>query len=101
MDERKTFKHLGDFVPSNHTSVLQPTNMILQCPLKHVFRMAFYGWIINIIKSHIDTIANPMWISKLTAQNSWLVKSSMDRGGNNETFVNKRLGENKTYKGLG
>jgi hypothetical protein len=47
------------FVLGNRTNVLQPTDMILQCPLKHVFIMAFNGWIINIIKSQIDTSANP------------------------------------------
>jgi hypothetical protein len=50
---------LVNFVPSNCTNVLQPTYVILQCPLKHVFRMAFNGLTINIIKSHIDTSANP------------------------------------------
>jgi hypothetical protein len=45
-------------VLSNFTNVLQPAYVILQCPLKHVFKMAFNGWTINIIKSHIDTSAN-------------------------------------------
>jgi hypothetical protein len=47
------------FVLGNCTNVLQPTYGILQCPLKHVFKMVFNGWTINIINSQIDTSANP------------------------------------------
>jgi hypothetical protein len=56
--KKKHSNTLVIFVPCYRTNVLQPTNMILQCPLKHVFKMGFNGWIINIIKSQIDTSAN-------------------------------------------
>jgi hypothetical protein len=47
------------FVLGNYINVLQSTYVILQCPLKHVFKMVFNGWTINIINSQIDTSANP------------------------------------------
>jgi hypothetical protein len=47
------------FVLANYTSASQPAYVILQCPLKHAFKMVFNGWTTNIIKSQIDTCANP------------------------------------------
>jgi hypothetical protein len=78
------------FVLGNCTNVLQPTDGILQCPLKHVFT----NW-------HKCKSPCGFQNEQLEAQNLWLVTSSMDGGENNETYVSKRLGKSKTYKGLG
>jgi thioredoxin-related protein len=41
------------FVPNNCTSELKPTNVILQKPLKHAFKVHFNSWIYRTIKDQI------------------------------------------------
>jgi len=47
------------FVLANYICASQLAYVILQCPLKHAFKMVFNGWTTNVIKSQIDTCANP------------------------------------------
>ncbi len=47
------------FVPTNCTSVFQPTNVILQYPLKHAFKMEFNIWIVGVLKQQIESGKNP------------------------------------------
>jgi hypothetical protein len=42
------------FVPINCTSEFQPTNVILQKPLKHAFKVHFNSWTSQTIKDQID-----------------------------------------------
>ena len=42
------------YVSTNYTSKLQPTNVILQKPLKHAFKVHFNRWTSLTIKEQID-----------------------------------------------
>ena len=43
------------FVPANYTSVLQPTDVILQRPFKHAFRNQYDKWSMNQISQQLDS----------------------------------------------
>jgi len=91
------------YVLLNYTNFLQPINVILQQLLKHAFKMTFNGWTTNIINSHIDTSANLHVDSKWTAWSLNFVVGYIKHGHRWKqwNYVDKRLGENMTYTGLG
>ncbi len=47
------------FVPTNCTIVFQPIDVILQCPLKHAFKMEFNIWTIGVLKQQIESGKDP------------------------------------------
>ena len=43
------------FIPTNYTSIYQPTDVILQQPLKHAFRQEFNKYTMDVITKQIET----------------------------------------------
>jgi len=46
------------FVPANCTSKLQPADVILQRPLKHIFKLKFHNWTATKVKLQFEANGN-------------------------------------------
>ncbi len=60
------------FVQTNCTSVFQPTNVILQCPLKHAFKMEFNIWTIGVLEQQIENDKDPNVDFKMSNLKPWI-----------------------------
>jgi len=67
LNKRKNPNILVVLVLVNYTNVLQPTDVIFQCPLKH----AFNNWTIGVIKQHIRSGKDPNVDFKMNNLKPW------------------------------
>jgi hypothetical protein len=101
--KQKYLNILVVFVLANYINALQPADAILQCPLKHAFKMEFKNWIIRTIKEQIKYGKDPnvdFKMSKLKPCICECIYNTWKELKNKETLILKGWEKTNAYKSL-
>ena len=66
MDETHLLEILMLYIPSNCTSVYQPTDVVIKRPFKHAFRQEFNKFTMNIISNQLKEGENAQMSFKVS-----------------------------------